>query len=59
MRSGEFAKSKILSFKDLESGCGEGERFNDDVIKKALILYEASQEAGFDITDAFPGPSSD
>ncbi len=29
------------------------------MIKKALILYEASQEAGFDITDAFPGLSGE
>jgi len=53
--------SKIQSYSEYPEGwCyGEGLAFSEATINAAVELNEKSQESGFLITDAFPGPNGD
>lgn len=54
-------KKKILDFKNLEKGwCyGEGELFEDHVIRKSVELHKEAINQGFLETDAFPGTNGE
>lgn len=54
-------EKKIMDFKNLKRGwCyGEGELFEDHVIKKAVELHKEAITQGFLETDAFPGTNGE